>query len=120
MIPSAKSKINIFSECSLLSGANLGQIMDLAATNNNRFVVDRHSEPPRPERDASIDKDAAAVRAAMGERVVHRSEYVARLGAREGEPGYATHYSAMGLATPITIGVRQSGAAAMPSAAPPA
>jgi hypothetical protein len=49
MIPSAKSKINIFSECSLLSGANLGQIMDLAATNNNRFIVDRHSEPPCPD-----------------------------------------------------------------------
>jgi hypothetical protein len=49
MIPSAKAKINIFSECSLLSGANLGQIMDLAATNNNRFIIDRHSEPPRPD-----------------------------------------------------------------------
>jgi hypothetical protein len=41
MIPSAKSKINIFSECSLLSGANLGQIMDLAAKNNDRFIGDQ-------------------------------------------------------------------------------
>jgi hypothetical protein len=58
--------------------------------------------------------------AAMSERAVHRSEYAARLGAREGEPDYATHYSAIGLATPITIGAPQSGAAAMPGAAPPA
>jgi hypothetical protein len=49
MIPSAKSKINIFGECSLLSGANPRQIMDLAAKNNNRFIVDRHSGPPRPD-----------------------------------------------------------------------
>jgi hypothetical protein len=41
MIPSAKSKINIFSECLLLSGANLGQIMDLVAENNDRFIGDQ-------------------------------------------------------------------------------
>jgi hypothetical protein len=60
MIPSAKAKINIFTECSLLSGANLGQIMDLAATNNNRFIVDRDSEPPRPDHQRAGFRDIAA------------------------------------------------------------
>jgi hypothetical protein len=41
MIASAKSKINIFTECSLLSGGNLGQIMDLAARNDDRFIGDQ-------------------------------------------------------------------------------
>ena len=55
-------------------------------------------EPCVAERDVGIDKDAAAVRAAMGERAVHRPQYIAHFGVGGGEAGYATHPSTIGSA----------------------
>ena len=80
-----------------------------------RKIDDR--EPRVAERDAGIDKGAAAVRPAMGERAVHRPEHIARFGAGGGEPGYAAHLSAPAISTDPRA-ERRCGDA--PGAAPPA
>ena len=59
-------------------------------------------EPGMAERNGGIDKDSAAVRPAMGERPVHRSEHAVHFGAGGGEPGHAAHPSTIGSAQPAT------------------
>src|SRR5215471_14396314 len=78
-----------------------GRLVD-ARLRATRKVDDR--EPRMAEGKVGINKDTAAVRAAMAKRAVHRPHYIVRPGAGRGEPGYAAHPSAIGSVSNLATG----------------